>query len=133
MHNCIGWKVCERLKWNWNSLIPRLPNLFNVAQEKRRSLITCVTSGGTNFHIWHNSKYKLAKIKATDTKSSSSSISMLQSAMNQQVETLQSLFYESKTTICMVTRSCPRPGGTNLDVGMIELLCKSQFSTQRTD
>ena len=75
------------------SLIPRLPDLFNVAREKRGSLvklITCMTSSGTNFHIWHNSK--LAKIKATDAKSSSSSISMLQSAMNQQAETLQSLF-----------------------------------------
>ena len=61
-------------------------------------------------YIWHNSK--LAKIKATDAKSSSSSIGMLQSATNQQAETLQSLFYESKTAICMVTRSCPRPGGT---------------------
>ena len=108
-----------------------LPNFFNVAQEKRGSLvklITCVTSGGTNFHIWHNSK--LAKIKATNAKSSSSSISMLQSAMNQQAETLQSLFYESKTVICMVTRSCPLPGGTNLDVGTIELPCKSQFLTR---
>ena len=92
-----------------------------------------MTSGGTNFHIWHNSK--LAKIKATDPKSSSSSISMLQSAMNQQAETLQSLFYESKTTICMVTRSCPRPGGTDLDVSTIELPCKLQFSThsERTE
>ena len=118
------------------SLVPRLPDLFNVARQKRGSLvklITCVTSGGTNFHIWHNSK--LAKIKATDAKSSSSSISMLQSAMNQQAETLQSLFYESKTAICMVTRSCPRPGGTDLDVGTIELPCKSQFSThgERTE
>ena len=63
------------------SLVPRLPDLFNVAREKRGSLvklITCVTSGGTNFHIWHNSK--LAKIRARDTESSSSSISMLQSA-----------------------------------------------------
>ena len=87
-----------------NSLIPRLPDLFNVAQEKWESLvklIMCVTSGGTNFHIWHNSK--LAKIKATDAKSSSSSINILHSAMNQQAETLQSLFYESKTTIYMVT------------------------------
>ena len=88
-----------------------------------------MTSGGTNFHIWHNSK--LAKIKATDAKSSSSSISMLQSAMNQQAETLQSLYYESKTAICMVTRSCLCPGGTDLDVGTIELpsRCKSQVST----
>ena len=41
------------------SLVPRLPDLFNVAREKRGSLvklITCVTSGGTNFHIWHNSE-----------------------------------------------------------------------------
>ena len=41
------------------SLVPKLPDLFNVAREKRGSLvklITCVTSGGTNFHIWHNSK-----------------------------------------------------------------------------
>ena len=92
-----------------------------------------MTSGGTNFRIWHNSK--LAKIKATDAKSSSSSISMLQSAMNQQAEAFQSLFYESKTAICMVTRSCPRPGGTDLDVGTIELLSKSQFSThgERTE
>ena len=105
-----------------SSLVPRLPDLFNVAREKRGSLVklvTCVTSGGTNFHIWHNSK--LAKIKATDAKSSSSSIIILQSAMNQQAETLQSLFYELKTAICMVTRSCPRPGGTDLDVGTIEL------------
>ena len=66
---------------------------------------------------------KLAKIKATDAKSSSSSISMLQSAMNQQAETLQSLFYKSKTAICMV------------NVGMIELPSKSQFSThgERTE
>ena len=86
----------------------------------------CVTSGGANFHIWHNSK--LAKIRARDTKSSSSSISMLQSAMNQQVKMLQPLCYESKTVICMVTRSCPCPGGIDLDEGTIELLCKSQFS-----
>ena len=42
-----------------SSLVPRLPDLFNVAREKRGSLvklITCVTSGGTNFHIWHNSE-----------------------------------------------------------------------------
>ena len=41
------------------SLVPRLPDLFNVAREKRGSLvklITCVTSGGTNFHVWHNSE-----------------------------------------------------------------------------
>ena len=41
------------------SLVPRLPDLFNVAREKRGSLvklITCVTSGGTNFHIWYNSE-----------------------------------------------------------------------------
>ena len=87
------------------SLVPRLPDLFNIAREMRGSLvklITCVTSGGTNFHIWHNSK--LAKIKATDGESSSSSISMLQSAMNQQAETFQSLWYESKTEICMIIK-----------------------------
>ena len=41
------------------SLVPRLPDLFNVAQEKRGSLvklITCMMSGGTNFHIWRNSE-----------------------------------------------------------------------------
>ena len=112
------------------SLVPRLPDLFNIAREKRGSLvklITCVTSGGTNFYIWHNSK--LAKIRARDTESSSSSISTLQSAMNQQVKTLQPLRYKSKTAICTVTRSCPRPGGTDLDEGTrIELPCKSQFS-----
>ena len=85
-----------------------------------------MTSGETNFHIWHNSK--LAKIEARDTESSSSSISTLQLAMNQQVKTLQPLRYKSKTAICTVTRSCPRPGGTDLDEGMIELLCKPQFS-----
>ena len=111
------------------SLVPRLPDLFNVAREKRGSLvklITCVASGGTNFHIWHNSK--LAKIRARDTESSSSLISTLQSAMNQQVKTLQPLCYESKSAICTVTRSCPRPGGTDLDEGTNELPCKSQFS-----
>ena len=44
--------------------VPRRPDLFNCTREKRGSLvklITCVTSGGTNFHIWHNSE--LAKIK----------------------------------------------------------------------
>ena len=46
-----------------------------------KKIITCVTSGGTNFYIWH--KGKLAKIKATDAESSSSSI---QSAMNQQAK-----------------------------------------------
>ena len=80
-----------------------------------------------NFHIWHNSK--LAKIKARDTESLNSLISTLQSAMNQQVKTLQPLHYKLKTAICMVTRSCPWPGGTDLDEGTrIELLCKSQFS-----
>ena len=42
-----------------SSLVPRLPDLFNIAREKRRNLvklITCVMSGGTNFHIWHNSE-----------------------------------------------------------------------------
>ena len=61
------------------SLVPSLPDLFNVAREKKGSLvklITCVTSGGTNFHIWHNSQ--LTKIKARDPESSSSSISTLQ-------------------------------------------------------
>ena len=83
-------------------------------------------SGGTKFHIWHNSK--LAKIRARETESSSSSISTLQSAMNQQVKMLQPLCYKSKTAICTVTRSCPRPGGTDLDKGMqIKLLCKLQF------
>ena len=125
-HNWIGG-------WGINHLAssPGSPIFSTLhAREKRGSLvklITCVMSGGTNFHIWHNSK--LGKIKATDARSSSSSISMLQSAMIQQAETLQSLFYESKTVICMVTRSCPRPGGTDLDVGTIELPCKSQFST----
>ncbi len=86
----------------------------------------CVTSGGTNFHIWHNSK--LAKIRARDTESSSSSISMLQLAMNQQVKMLLPLHYKSKTAICMVTQSCPRPGGTDLDESTwIELQYKSQF------
>ena len=64
-------RACEH---SVSSLVPRLPDLFNVAREKRGSLvklITCVASDGTNFHIWHNSK--LAKIKATDAKSSSSS------------------------------------------------------------
>ena len=49
----------ESKQYNAISLVPRLPNLFNVAREKRGSLvklITCVTSGGTNFHIWHNSE-----------------------------------------------------------------------------
>ena len=86
----------------------------------------CVTSGGTNFHIWHNSK--LAKIRARDTKCSSSSISTLQSAMNQQVKTLQPLRYKSKTAICTVTRSCPHPGGTDLEGTRIELPCKLWFS-----
>ena len=38
-----------------SSLVPRCPNLFNCTREKRGSLvklITCVTSGGTDFHIW---------------------------------------------------------------------------------
>ena len=69
------------------SLVPRFPDLFNVAREKRGSLIKLITymaaSGGTNFHIWHNSK--LAKIRARDTESSSSSISTLQSAMNRKL------------------------------------------------
>ena len=42
-----------------SSLVPRLPNLFNVPREKRGSLvkfITCMMSGGTNFHIWHSSE-----------------------------------------------------------------------------
>ena len=42
-----------------HSLVPRRPDLFNCTREKRGSLvklITCVTSGGTDFHIWHNSK-----------------------------------------------------------------------------
>ena len=123
----------------WRVILASSPSsdLFNVAREKRGSLvklITCMTSGGTNFHIiWHNCK--LAKIKATDAKSLSSSISMLQSAMNQQAETLQTLFYELKTTICIVTRSCPCPGGIDLDVGTIELPCKLQFLThgERTE
>ena len=41
------------------TLVPRFPNLFNVPHEKRGSLvklITCVTSGGTNIHIWHGSE-----------------------------------------------------------------------------
>ena len=90
-----------------------------------------MTSGGTNFHIWHNGK--LAKIKATDAESSRSLIGMLQSAMNQQAKTFQPLCYESKTAICMVTRSCPCPGGyggTDLDVSTIELPCKLQSSTR---
>ena len=38
---------------------------------------------------------------------------------NQQVEALQSLCCASKTAICSVTQSCPRPGGTDLDEGTI--------------
>ena len=75
------------------------------------------------------------QVKATGAKSSTS-ISTLQSAMNQQAETLQSHFYALKTAICMVTQSIVRrPGGTDLDVGTIELPCKSQFSThgERTE
>ena len=56
--------------------------------------------------------------------------------MNQQAEMLQSHFYKSKTAICMVTQLIVRrPGGTDLDVGTIELPCKSQFSThgERTE
>ena len=114
------------------SLVPRRPDLFNCTREKRGSLvklITCVTSGGTNFHIWHNSE--LAQDQA---ESLSSSISTLQSAINQQEETLQHLRYVSKTAICMVTRSCPRSGGTDLDVGMIEFTMQIvAFDTQRRD
>ena len=57
---------------------------------------------------------KLAKIKARDAEGSSSSISILQSAINQQVEMLQSLHYKLKTEICTVTQLCPRPGRTDL-------------------
>ena len=66
--------------------------------------------------------------------SSSSTISTLQSAMNQQEETLQHLRYVSKTAICMVTQSCPRSGGTDLDVGTIEFTMQiAAFDTQRRD
>ena len=101
-----------------SSLVPRLPDLFSVTREKRGSLvklITCVTSGGTNFHIWHSSK--LAKIRTRDTESLSSSFSTLQSAMNQQVKTLQPLRYKSKTAICMATRSVSTPRWNQLGRG----------------
>ena len=78
----------------FSSLVPRLPDLFNVAREKRGSLvklITCVTSGGTNGTI--------ASCPAGDAESSNSSISILQTAMNQQVERFHSLRYEFKTAI----------------------------------
>ena len=66
--------------------------------------------------------------------SSESSISTLQSAMNQQEETLQHLRYVLKTVICMVTQSCPRSGGTDLDVGTIEFTMQiAAFDTQRRD
>ena len=56
MHNKVS--ICTK-KENHPSLVPRFPDLFNIAREKRGSLVkltTCVTSGGTNFHIiWHNS------------------------------------------------------------------------------
>ena len=48
-----------KLTANRCSLVPRRPDLLNCTREKRGSLvklITCVTSGGTNFHIWHNSR-----------------------------------------------------------------------------
>ena len=125
---CFTCNTCN-LVYKICSLVPRLPDLFNIAREKRGSLvklIMCVTSGGTNFHIilWHNSKF--TKIRARDTESSSSLISTLQLlAMNQQVKMLQPLHYESKSVICTITRSCPRPGGHD----QLLLPCKSQFST----
>ena len=83
----------------------------------------CVTSGGTNFS-------KLANIKVTDAPESlSSSIGMLQSAVNQQGKTLQPFRYESKTAICIVTRSCPRTGGTDLeDVSTIDTVQIAVFA-----
>ena len=47
--------------------------------------------------------------------------------MNQQVKTLQPLRYKSKTAICTVTRSCPRPGGTDLDEGMDRVTANRSF------
>ena len=74
------------------------------------------------------------RVGQDQAESSSSSISMLQSAMNQQEEMLQHLRYVSKTAICMVTQSCPRSDGTDLDVGMIEFTMQIvAFDTQRRD
>ena len=97
--------ACECREYYCMVVIARLPDLFNVAWEKRGSLvklITCVMSGRTNFHIWHNGD--LARLwHELLTKSSSSSIWSLQLAMNQQAEALQSLCCMSKTAICTVT------------------------------
>ena len=74
------------------------------------------------------------RVGQDEAESSSSSISTLQSAMNQQEETLQHLRYVSKTAICMVTQSCPRSGGTDLDVGTIEFTMQiAAFDTHRRD
>ena len=59
-------------------------------------------SGGTNFHIWHNSE--LAGLRQEFlAESSNSSIWTLHSTMNQQAEAPQSFCYVSKP----VTQSCP--------------------------
>ena len=53
-----GWFEVGRL--SDASVVPRLPNFFNVSREKRETLIKfimCMTSGGTNFHIWHNCEW----------------------------------------------------------------------------
>ena len=82
-----------------------------------------MTSGETNFHIWHNSE--LAKIKARDAESSSSLISTLSgdaSASSLRVENCD---------LCS-NLIVSRPGGTELDVGMVELPYKLQFQRTRT-
>ena len=85
--------------------------------------MTCVMSGETNFHIWHNSE--LAKIKARDAESSSSLINTLSgnaSASSLQVENC----YLCSNLIVS------RPGGTELDVSMVELPYKLQTQKTRT-
>ena len=94
---------CSSSAEAWRSVVC-VASLLHKKRGEPGKLRTCVLSGVTNFNItciWYNSK--LAKIKAWVAGTLNSSISTLKSAVNQQVEMIQPLHYESKTTICMVT------------------------------
>ena len=115
----------------WNPLLASSPGslIFSTlhAQERWGSLvklITCVLSGGTNFHIWYNCE--LSKIKSRDAESSSSSISTLQSAMNQQVEMLTPFATSSKLRFTWQL-DCVHAQVEPTDVDTIKLPCKSLF------
>ena len=111
-----------------SSLVPRLPNLLKVTREKRRSLvklITCVASGGTNFHIWHNSKLAGSRCRISHKKFKFFDLNITISYESASGgHSVPSLWVENYN---LHSNSIVHSSKSGVDT--IELPCKSQFST----